>query len=236
MNPNPDSGLGARAGRLSHPPVRKSRLCTEISVEREMVDTPVLALTATTLILGVACVLLWRALVVSRREGRRLAEQVVCLNRAQAARPSLRVTFEFNSTTRAALLHVTNDGQDASVWAQVSIEGALSQHADGDLRAVWRDEAESQVMLRHSQTRTLQLAHLDLSVFPYAQWEIYATRAEAAMSLRAMHTSMIGGNPDTHAPPLFIQVALATSPESATPPPHSTIALQSFEAVRLRPV
>jgi hypothetical protein len=51
-----------------------------------------------------------------------------------------------------------------------------------------------------------------------------------------MHTSMIGGNPDTHAPPLFIEVALACSPESAAQLPHSTIALQPFEAVRLRPV
>ena len=55
-------------------------------------------------------------------------------------------------------------------------------------------------------------------------------------SMRAMHTSMIGGNPDTHAPTMFIQVALASSPESATQPPHSTIALQPFEANRLRPV
>jgi hypothetical protein len=51
-----------------------------------------------------------------------------------------------------------------------------------------------------------------------------------------MHTSMIGGSPDTHAPPVFLQIALASSPETVGPPPHSTIALQPFEAVRLRPV
>lgn len=201
-----------------------------------MVDTPVLTLSAMALILGVGCLLLWRALVASREEIRRLREQVDGLNRARAARPSLRVTFEFNATTREALLHVTNDGRDASVWANMSMEGALSQQVDGDLRAVWRGETASSVMLRRAETRTLQLAHLDLSVFPYAQWEIYARRADVAMSLRPMHTSMIGGNPDTHAPPIFIQVMLASSPESATQPPHSTVVLQPFEAVRLRPV
>jgi hypothetical protein len=94
-------------------------------------------------------------------------------------------------------------------------------------------------MLRHGETRALRLAQLDLSVFPYAQWEIFAARpAEARRpeSMRAMHTSVIGGNPDTHAPPLFIQVTLVSSPESAAEPPQSTIVLQPFEAVRLRPL
>jgi hypothetical protein len=51
-----------------------------------------------------------------------------------------------------------------------------------------------------------------------------------------MNTSMIGGDPETHAPPLFLQVAIVSSPDSAVPPPECTIALQPFEAVRLRPI
>jgi hypothetical protein len=134
---------------------------------------------------------------------------------------------------------VTNDGREAVVWAHLSVEGAVSQQVESDLRAAWRNESASSVVLRQGETRTLRLAQLDLSVFPYAQWEIFAAgppKAGPYGSMRATHTSMIGGNPDTHAPPLFIEVALACSPESAAQLPHSTIALQPFEAVRLRPV
>jgi hypothetical protein len=82
------------------------------------------------------------------------------------------------------------------------------------------------------------LAKLDLSVFPYAQWEIYAVgpAGTGLQSVRAMHSSMIGGDPDTHAPTMFLQVALQTSPDAIVPPPQCTIALQAFDAVRLRPV
>jgi hypothetical protein len=204
-----------------------------------MLDTPLLTVSATALILGVACLWLWRALVASTEEVLRLGQQVGRLEREHAARPALRVSFEFNSTSREALLHVTNDRHEAVVWAHLSIEGALSQRVEGDLRAVWRNETASSVPLRRGETRALQLARLDLSVFPYAQWEIFAAADKEGghyKSLRAMHTSMIGGNPDTHAPPMFIQVALSSSPECATQPPQSTIALQPFEAVRLGPV
>ena len=201
-----------------------------------MIDTPLLAASAAALLLGGACLFLWRTLAGSRLEVHRLRAQIARLETERLARPSLRVTFEFNATGREALLHVINDGHDAVVWAPMSVEGALSQGVERDLRAVWKNETASSVMLRHGETRTLRLAQLDLSVFPYAQWEIHATGADEVMSLRAMHTSMIGGNPDTHAPTMFIQVALASSPESAAQPPHSTIALQPFEAVRLRPV
>ena len=228
-----------------------------------MVDTPLLAASATALILGVVCVFLWRNLAGSRRAVDRLREQIAHLQAEQAVRPSLRVAFEFSATTREALLHVTNDGREAVVWAHLSVEGAVSQQVESGLRAVWRNESASSVVLRQGETRTLRLAQLDLSVFPYAQWEIFAAgpaslsggppavalaeagalaKAEALAeaghygSMRATHTSVIGGNPDTHAPPLFIEVALASSPESAVQPPHSTIALQPFEAVRLRPV
>ena len=239
-----------------------------------MVDTPLLAASATALILGVVCVFLWRNLAGSRRAVDRLREQIAHLQAEQAVRPSLRVAFEFSATTREALLHVTNDGREAVVWAHLSVEGAVSQQVESGLRAVWRNpstrsarsgpgESASSVVLRQGETRTLRLAQLDLSVFPYAQWEIFAAgpaslsggppavalaeagalaKAEALAeaghygSMRATHTSMIGGNPDTHAPPVFIEVALACSPESAAQLPHSTIALQPFEAVRLRSV
>jgi hypothetical protein len=206
-----------------------------------MVDTPLLAASAMALILGVACVFLWRNLAGSRQEVRRLRDLIAHFETERSARPSLRVTFEFNATEREALLHVSNDGGDAVVWAPMSVEGALSQQAEGDLRAMWRNETASSVMLRRGETRTLRLAQLDLSVFPYAQWEIFVAGPPkgghyGGEGMRAMHTSMIGGNPDTHAPTMFIQVALASAPESATQPPHSTIALQPFAAVRLRPV
>ena len=104
--------------------------------------------------------------------------QVARLEQERTVRPSFRVTFEFNATTRAALLHVTNDGSEADVWALMSVEGALSQRVERDLRAVWRPstrsgQAASSARLQRGQTRTLKLAELDLSVFPYAQWEIY---------------------------------------------------------------
>ena len=233
-----------------------------------MVDTPLLAVSAAALLLGGACFILWRNLAGSRRAVDRLREQIAHLQAEQAVRPSLRVAFEFSATTREALLHVTNDGREAVVWAHLSVEGAVSQQVESGLRAVWRNpstrsarsgpgESASSVVLRQGETRTLRLAQLDLSVFPYAQWEIFAAGPASAFakapadktaggpadkearhygSMRATHTSMIGGNPDTHAPPLFIEVALACSPESAAQPPHSTIALQPFEAVRLRSV
>jgi len=118
----------------------------------------------------------------------------------------------------------------------MSVEGALAYHLDGAICAVWQDGGAT-IDLRRGETRTLRLAKLDLSVFPYAQWEIYGIRQVGgeAFAVRAMHTSTIGGDPDTHAPVLFIQVAIVCSPDSAGPPVHCTIALQPFEAVRLRP-
>jgi hypothetical protein len=101
---------------------------------------------------------------------------------------------------------------------------------------VWLDEATSTVSIGRGQRRTLRVAALDLSVFPYAQWQIFARHGHELVSVRAMNTSIIGGDPETQAPPLFLQVALASSPDAAVPPPECTIALQPFEAVRLRPV
>lgn len=188
------------------------------------------------LVLAVSCALTWRAAVVARRRADRLEREIARLERERAARPVLRATFEFDATTREALLHVMNDGGDASVCARMSLEGALTERVGSDLRAAWRDAAQETVAIGRGEMRTLRVAELDLSVFPYAQWQIFTLRGHEVCSVRAMNTSMIGGNPETHAPPVFLQVALVSSPESATPPPECTIALQPFEAVRLRAV
>ena len=167
----------------------------------------------------------------------RLEQEVAALRRDRAMRPAPRVSFEFDTTTREALLHVTNDGGDAEVRAAMSIEGALTTRPDGDAWAVWNENGGAMTIVRRGEAKTLRLAKLDLSVFPYAQWEIYvAPRDRDRLSLRAMHTSMIGGDPETHAPAIFLQVALMTSPDAFGPSPHCTIALQPFEAVRLRPL
>ena len=198
------------------------------------------AAVAAAFFLALLCGLVWRSLLRSRRMVVRLRHRIAELERARAARPSLRVTFEFKAGTREALVHVSNDGGDAAVSAGMSVEGALSQPVDSNLQAVWLDEAGGRVVIRRGQTRTLRLAQLDLSVFPYAQWHVYAVgeagRTANAVAVRAMHTSMIGGDPDTHAPTMFLQVAIVSSPESSGPPSGCTIALQPFEAVRLRPV
>ena len=171
----------------------------------------------------------------------RLHQQIASLERSRAARPLLRVTFEFNAGAREALVHVSNDGGDAEVSARMSIEGALAQPVENNLQAAWIDEAGGRAMIRRGRTRTLRVAQLDLSVFPYAQWQVYAVGGvlegtPMPFVVRALHTSMIGGDPDTHAPTIFLQVAIVSSPESSGPPSGCTIALQPFEAVRLRPV
>ena len=195
-----------------------------------------LAALAAVLILAVSCALAWRAALRAHRLVNRLQQHVARLERERTARPSLRVTFEFNATTREALVHVTNDGGDAAVWARMSVEGALTQRVDADLRAAWLDGNDSTISIARGKVRTLRVAELDLSVFPYAQWQIFAFRGHDLLSVRAMNTSMIGGDPETHTPPLFLQIAVVSSPDAAAPPPECTIALQPFEAVRLRPL
>ena len=201
-----------------------------------MADSVVFGALGAVLILAATCVFAWREAVRARRQIRRLQDQVERLERERAGRPSLRVAFEFNATTREALVHVTNDGADTRAWASLSVEGPLAQPVGADLRAAWLDQTAEAATIPRGQLRTLRLAELDLSVFPYAQWQVYGVGDRGTFSVRAMSTSMIGGDPETHAPPLFLQVAVASSPESITPTPECTIALQPFEAVRLRPV
>lgn len=201
-----------------------------------MPDSLTVPAAAAALILAVSCALLWRGTLRTRRLVNRLRQQVDRLERDRVTRPSLRVTFEFDAGAREALLHVTNDGGDATVFARLSVEGALAQRVDADLRGVWQGEEVSAVSIRRGNMRTLRMAELDLSVFPYAQWQIFARRGDEMLAVRAMNTSMIGGDPETHAPPLFLQVAIVASPDPSTPTPECTIVLQPFEAVRLRPV
>jgi hypothetical protein len=186
----------------------------------------------------------WRYVQRLRDTVERLQQEIAAMEQDRTARPAPRVAFEFNAHTREALLHVTNDGGDAEVRAPLSIEGALATQLEGEVSAVWSDGEGAAAMIRRGTTQTLRLARLDLSVFPYAQWEIFVNGLpEPAAagnghygSVRAMHTSMIGGNPDTHAPAMFVQVALITRPDGVGPPPHCTVVLQPFEAVRLRPL
>jgi hypothetical protein len=176
-----------------------------------------------------------------------LRQQMGVLQKVAAGRPAPRVGFEFDASSREVLLHVTNDGADAEMWAPMSVEGALATGLAPDVRAVWVDGANrpanpdgSTAMIRRGEIRTLRLAQLDLSVFPYAQWRIFALGRRAdgpyaeVLSRPAMHTSMIGGDPATHAPSLFLQVVLLSAPDAGGPPVHCTIALQAFDAVRLR--
>ena len=163
-------------------------------------------------------------------------QRIEGLERQLAVRPSPRVAVEFNAQTREALLHVTNDGGDAEVRAPISVEGALAMQQQGGASAAWLDGAGAAAVLRRGDTQTLRLAKLDVSVFPYAQWEIYSVHDGAVQSVRSMHTSTIGGDPDTHAPAMFVQVALVTVPDAAAPLPHCTVVLKPFEAVRLRPL
>ena len=177
----------------------------------------------------------WRHVSGLRLTVRRLQQEIAALQRDRAARPSPRMSFEFNSTTREALVHVTNDGGDGEMHAAMSIEGALATSLNGGVSAAWSESGRSTEVVRRGETKTLRLARLDLSVFPYAQWELYAVSGDTMVSMRAMRSSTIGGDPETHAPAMFLQLALATVPEATAPPTHCTIALQPFDAVRLRP-
>jgi len=206
-----------------------------------MVDNSAAFALISAVIVALVSAAVWRHIRHLRGAVFRLEQEVAALRRDRAVRPAPRVSFAFDATTREALLHVTNDGGDAEVRAAMSIEGALATPLDGDVSAAWREGGSATAVVRRGETKTLRLARLDLSVFPYAQWEVYVAPrglepGHGRDALRAMHTSMIGGDPETHAPAMFLQVALTTSPDAFGPPAHCTIALQPFEAVRLRPV
>jgi hypothetical protein len=190
---------------------------------------------AITLALALLVLWMWRSLRRSKQLIRQLQKRIRALERERSTLPAPRVSFEFNGSTREALLHVTNDGGEAEMWAPLSVEGALARRLSRNVCAAWT-HGGARAVLRRGESATLRLAQLDLSVFPYARWQIYGIAPGEMISVRALHTSTIGGDPGTHAPTMFLQVALATAPESVGPPPQCTIALQPFEAIRLRPL
>jgi len=133
-----------------------------------------------------------------------------------------------------ARLHVTNHGAEATFRAPLIIDGPLSSRLNRLLFAQWEHTDGPQTSIPRGDTRTLRLAWLDLSSFPFAQWCVYTTAADdGAASLYAMHASVIGGAPDTQAPPIFLDVAILSTPESESLC-ACVIALQPFEAQRLR--
>ena len=193
---------------------------------------------AAALALSLVAALAWRYVRRSNQLIRELRQRIAVLERERTIKPSPRIAFEYNGVTREALLHVKNDGGDAEFRASLLIEGALAHRVNGEVSALWQHGSGPATMLRRGQAATLRLAQLDLSVFPYAQWQVFGYepgRGEARpFSVRAMHTSTIGGDPETQAPPLVLQIVLISSPDAMGPVPHCTIALQPFEAVRLQ--
>lgn len=198
-----------------------------------------LALAGMALVGAGAAVAMWRRARTLQDRLARMQQRLTALERDHQSRPLPRLAFEFNGRTREALLHLTNDGGDVEIEGRIAVEGELTHGLPGDAHAAWEDGGGASREVRTGETKTLRIAQLDVSAFPYAQWQVYAVSSSAGdgvLAVRAMHTSMIGGDPDTHAAPLFVQVAMTCSPDPGCPPPHCTIALRPFEAVRLGPV
>lgn len=207
---------------------------------------------AAAVVAAVAGFLVWRRLLAAQRVIAGLRARIGELERMHAERPRPRVAFEFRTATREAWLHVVNEGADADFWAPMTIEGPLAHHVSGAIYGDWQSGPAGHIRVRRGETRSVRLARLDLTVFPYAQWEIFGMRpAEPlgeveggrdrpraaswqAFAVRAMHTSTIGGDPETHAPVLLLQVDVVSAPEPSTVSAQCTIALQPFEAVRVR--
>jgi membrane protein implicated in regulation of membrane protease activity len=165
-----------------------------------------------------------------------LERRVAQLEQAASASPSPRLRFEHETTTWQALLHVTNDGEDAEFWAPLIIDGSLSRAIDGRTFATWTHTPAPKTLIARGRTRTLRLAQLDLSIFPFAQWQVYAIGDDTSpVVLRAMHTSVIGNAPDAHATPIFLEVSILSTPDSRDHAQGCTIALYPFAAERLRP-
>jgi membrane protein implicated in regulation of membrane protease activity len=165
-----------------------------------------------------------------------LERRVAQLEQAASASPSPRLRFEHETTTWQALLHVTNDGEDAEFWAPVTIDGSLSRPPHGRAFATWTHTPAPKTLIARGRTRTLRLAQLDLSIFPFAQWQVYTVGDDTSpVVLRAMHTSVIGNAPDAHATPIFLDVSILSTPETREHVMGCTIALYPFAAERLRP-
>jgi hypothetical protein len=169
-----------------------------------------------------------------------LERRVAALEQAGSRRdsaPSPRVRFEYRSGTHEALLHVTNDGHDGEFWAPMSVDGSLSARLDRPVCATWQHADGPRTSMATGETRTLRLAQLDLSAFPFARWEVYGAGegGSPALAVPAMHTSVIGGDPGASAPIIFLEIALLSAPPPLDGVRTCTIALHPFEAQRLRP-
>jgi len=174
----------------------------------------------------------WRAPVRLTDE---LDRRVSALEQARTVQPIVRLQFDYNSKTQRARLHVTNDGDEGEFWASLLIDGDLSGRLEHAVFATWEDTDRPKTSMAKGQTRTLCLAELDLSTFPFAQWQVHVTSEGGRPSaLRAMHTSVIGGDPAAHAPTMFLEVSLLSTPDCGEGARTCTIALYPFDAQRLR--
>jgi hypothetical protein len=175
----------------------------------------------------------WRAPVRLTDE---LDQRVAALEQARTGRPVVRLQFDYNSKTQRARLHVTNEGDDGEFWASLLIDGDLSGRLDHAVFATWEDTDRVKTSIARGQTRTLCLAELDLGTFPFAQWQLHVTSERGRPpALRAMHTSVIGGDPSAHAPTIFLDVSLLSRPDCGERArTRCTIALYPFDAHRLR--
>lgn len=163
-----------------------------------------------------------------------LVQRVGALERARTARPSARVRFEYDNKAQHALLHVTNHGANGTFWAPLTINGALSSRLDEPVCAKWEHTDQPKTSIAKGQTCTLCLARLDLTTFPFAQWQLYATSEDRGPTvLRAMHTSVLGGAPDAHARTIILEVSPLSAPDSVDGIRTYKIALQAFDAERV---
>ena len=177
---------------------------------------------------------IWSARRVRRRllwQVEQLESRVALLEKAKAAAPVASVRFEYDSYAQLARLHVTNQGDDGIFRALLTIEGSLSTRITRPVFAQWEHKDEPQTVIPGGETRTLRLASLDVETFPFAKWGVHMTSDEGPVTVPAMHSSVIGGTPETQAPPIYLEVALRT--RDSERPSMSTIALYPFEAQKL---
>jgi hypothetical protein len=162
-------------------------------------------------------------------------ERRVTLLEQTSVGPPPRVTFEYDSNTLLARLHVTNDGTDADFRARLLVDGQLSMRLDREVFVRWEHTDQPHTAISRGTTRTLRLARLDVSAFPFAQWHIDAVTDDGPTMLPAVDVSVIGGAPDMQAAPLFLEVSIFQSGASVACVYTCTIALYPFEAQRLSP-
>jgi hypothetical protein len=177
----------------------------------------------------------WRLAVTAARRRRveQLEQRVASLEEAMAIAPVVHLRFEYDSNTQWARLHVTNHGADGTFRAPLTIDGSLSSRLNSHVFAHWEHADAPAMPIPRGHTRTLRLAQLDVSSFPFAQWYVHATTDEGPLAVYATHTSIIGGAPDAQAPPLFLDVAILGTPQLERPC-ACTIILHPFDAERLR--